>query len=98
MFSVVCSLYSFTFVFAAILSCPGGKPLINGKCPEFTCTGRSSCNFNGNCNGQNNGCDCDEGFSGSDCSFNLAGKKSYVDMKLYHIKSLLKLLIINTQN
>ena len=59
-------------------TCPGGLPLTDGKCPELSCTGRSSCSFHGNCNSDSSECECDVGYSGSDCSFDLKGKKKYM--------------------
>ena len=64
-------MYFFIFHFLAKENCPNGSPLQNGKCPDFVCVDRSSCNDNGSCNIGQTGCDCDEGFSGNDCSFNL---------------------------
>ena len=69
---VIVSLF---FLFQAKETCPGGLPLTDGKCPELSCTGPSSCSYNGNCNSDSSECECDAGFSGSDCSFDLKGEK-----------------------
>ena len=69
--AMVYKIYMFIFNFLAKESCPNGSPLQNGKCPDFVCVDRSSCSDNGNCKIGQTGCDCDEGFSGNDCSFNL---------------------------
>ena len=55
-------------------------PLQNNKCPDFECVDDSSCNFNGVCN--NKECDCNNGFTGIDCAFDLKGDKLIFDMEL----------------
>ena len=61
------------FFFQAKANCPGDIPLQNGECPDFECLGRTSCSNHGDCNSEGTGCDCDPGFSGSDCSYDLQG-------------------------
>ena len=62
-------------IFPERSSCLGGKKLQDGKCPDFQCIDHSSCNGNGNCSSDQKFCKCDVGFSGTDCSINLKGKK-----------------------
>ena len=64
-------------------NCPGGVSLQDGICPEFKCIGPSSCGNRGNCSSYKASCDCDEGFSGFDCSVNLEGEKLMNFMKLF---------------
>ena len=58
--------------------CPGGVALdANGNCPEsFACTSDESCGGSQQGTCQDSGaCECADGFSGTDCTFELAGKK-----------------------
>ena len=68
-------VYLCLFLFEAKENCPGNLPPKHGKCPEFECYGPLSCSNNGDCNGDNTACDCNVGFTGLDCSFNLEGEK-----------------------
>ena len=77
-------VYLFYLVFQAKSNCPGDVPLQNGICPEFVCLDRSSCDNHGNCSSDGTTCDCDEGFSGTDCSFDLDGEK-YVTIRLLYL-------------
>ena len=59
-------------------TCLGDIGLQDGLCPDFKCINHSSCNGNGNCNSDQTSCECNAGFSGYDCSIDLAGEKSWV--------------------
>ena len=63
-------------------NCYGGKDLQDGLCPDFNCINHSSCSGNGNCNGDGTACVCQAGFSGADCSIDLNGEKSSIDMEI----------------
>ena len=84
MFFISYTFYSYSCInscFPAKENCPGDVPMKDGKCPEFECNGPSSCNNNGNCNFDDTACDCSAGFIGPDCSVNLEGEKSYINLK-----------------
>ena len=58
-------------------NCLGDIGLQDGTCPDFKCIGPSSCNNRGSCTNHETACDCDEGFSGYDCSVDLDGETIY---------------------
>ena len=55
------------------LSCPGGSDFdSNNHCPEtFQCTDANSCNNQGTCMEDNGKCDCNDKYTGMDCSLKI---------------------------
>ena len=63
----------FIFVLLELDNCLGDLSIVDGICPNFNCTGPSSCSNRGNCSSYVKSCDCEAGFSGFDCSVDLEG-------------------------
>ena len=68
-------------------NCLGDIDLEDGTCPDFKCNGPSSCSNRGNCTSNKKSCECEEGFSGLDCSVDLQGEmKHYFHLCLHQPK------------